>query len=315
MLYTTHRLVRKLLVVLLLMGSWLSGEVSAQDLEPRRWSHLPTGLNMLGAGYSYTNANVYFNPVFRINDTVADINSIAVSAIRTFDLAGKSARFSVLLPYVSGRWQGEIDDEQQVIHRRGVGDPRLRFSVNLYGAPALKGDEYRQYRASHKNNTVVGASIAVTLPFGQYYSKGLINIGHNRMTFRPQLGLVHTHGPWSFELTGSAFIFTNNESFVDNAVLKQKTMYAAQIHAIYTFDSGLWTSLSTGYGSGGRIMLDKQKTDFEVDNWLWAASIGLPVGHSQSQSLKLVWLSGRTQNDVGRDSDNLVLSWSIRWAE
>ncbi len=102
-----------------------------------------------------------------------------------------------------------------------------------------------------------------------------------------------------------------SDAWIASSLVKQKTMYAAQIHAIYTFDSGLWTSLSTGYGSGGRIMLDKQKTDFEVDNWLWAASIGLPVGHSQS--LKLVWLSGRTQNDVGRDSDNLMLGWSMRW--
>lgn len=307
-----HR-VRSLIAILLLIGFGLSTPATAQDLEPRRWSHLPTGLKMVGAGYTYTEAKVYFNPVFKIRDAVADINSIGISAIHTFDLAGKSARFSILLPYVSGRWEGDLDGKYQVTHRRGAGDPRLRFSVNLYGAPALKGDEYRQYRESHKNNTVVGASIAMTLPFGQYYSNRLINIGHNRLSFRPQLGVVHTHGPWSFELTGSAFVFTDNHSFVDNAVLKQKTMYAAQLHAIYTFDSGLWTSLSTGYGSGGRISLDKLKTEFEVDNWVWAASIGLPV--SQRQSLKFVWLSGRTQNDVGRDSDNLMLSWSMRWAE
>jgi hypothetical protein len=283
----------------------------AQDLEPRRWSHLPTGMNIVAAGYAYTEADVFFSPVLKITDGTSRLNSLGLSAIHTFDLAGKSARIGVLLPYLSGRWEGNVDDEFQIIHRRGAGDPRLRLSVNLYGAPALKGSQYAQYRAEHTSNTVVGVSLAATMPLGKYCDDCLINIGSNRWSFRPQLGVVHTRGPWSYELSGSAFLFTDNDSFVDNTVLKQKTLYALQAHAIYSFKPGLWASLSTGYGTGGRIKIDQEKTAFEVDNWLWAASFGAPIG--KTQSIRLSWLSGRTQNLVGRDSDNLLLSWSMRW--
>jgi hypothetical protein len=86
-----------------------------------------------------------------------------------------------------------------------------------------------------------------------------------------------------------------------------------QTHVVYDFKPGLWVSLSTGYGVGGRISIDQQKTKFEVDNWVWAASFGFPLG--KTQSVKLTWLSGKTQNQVGRDSDNLLLSWSVRWGE
>ena len=306
------RMVRSFIAILLFISLGLPGQVSAQDLEPRRWSHLPAGQNIVGVGYIYTEANVFFSPVLKITDGTSRINSLGITAIHTFDMAGKSARFSLMLPYTSGRWEGDIDDEFQVIHRRGVGDPRLRLSVNLYGAPALEGAEYAQYTAEHTNNTVVGASIAVTMPLGKYCDDCLINISNNRWSARPQIGVVHTRGPWSFELTGSAFVFTDNDSFVDDAVLKQKTVYAIQTHAIYTFRPGLWASLSTGYGTGGRIRIDQLKTQFEVDNWVWAASLGAPIG--QTQSLKLTWLSGRTQNLVGRDSDNLLLSWTMRWA-
>jgi hypothetical protein len=302
---------RNPLVFLMLISLGLSGRVTAQDLEPRRWSHLPTGLNIVGVGYGYTEANVFFSPVWKLTDGTSRINALGFSAIRTFDLAGKSARISLLLPYVSGRWDGDVDGEFQIIHRQGGGDPRLRLSVNLYGAPALRGPEYAQYRAEHTTNTVVGASIAVTVPLGKYCDDCLINIGNNRWSVRPQMGVVHTRGPWSFELTGSAFVFTDNDSYVDNAVLKQKPVYALQTHVIYDFKPGLWVSLSTGYGIGGRIRIDQEKTAFEVDNWVWAASLGFPIG--KSQSIKLTWLSGRTQNLVGRDSDNLLLSWSIRW--
>jgi len=303
--------VRNLLIFLLLTGFGLPESVSAQDLEPRRWSHLPIGQNIVGVGYAYTEANIFFNPVWKITDGTSRINSLGLTAIHTFNLAGKSARFSLLLPYLSGRWEGNVDDEFQIIHRRGAGDPRLRLSVNLYGAPALDGPEFVQYRAEHTTNTVVGASIAVTVPLGKYCDECLINVGNNRWSARPQIGVVHTRGPWSFELTGSAFVFTDNDSFVDGSILKQKTIYTVQTHVIYNFKPGLWASLSTGYGVGGRISIDQQKTIFEVDNWVWAASLGLPIG--KTQSLKLTWLSGRTQNLVGRDSDNLLLSWSMRW--
>ena len=304
-------MVRNLLVILLLISPGLSERVCAQDLEPRRWSHLPIGQNTVGVGYIYTEANIFFNPFLKITDGTARINNLGLTAFHSFDMAGKSARFSLLLPYLSGRWEGDVDGEFRIIRRRGAGDPRLRLSVNLYGAPALKGAEFEQYRAEHVNNTVVGASIAVTVPLGKYCEDCLINIGKNRWSVRPQVGVVHSRGPWSFELTGSAFVFTDNDSFIDNAILKQKTVYALQTHVIYSFRQGLWTSISTGYSVGGQIYIDQKKTNYEVDNWLWAASLGLPIG--ESQNVRLTWLSGRTQNQVGRDSDNLLLNWSMSW--
>jgi hypothetical protein len=299
--------------LMLLISLGLPDRVSAQDLEPRRWSHLPTGQNIVSVGYLYTEANIFFNPVLKITEGTSRINGLGFSAIHTFDLKGKSARFSLLLPYVSGRWEGDVDGEFQIIHRQGVGDPRLRLSVNLYGAPALSGSEFAQYRAEHTSNTVVGASVALTVPLGKYCDDCLINVGNNRWSVRPQVGVVHTHGPWSFELTGSAFVFTDNDNFIDNAILKQKSIYALQTHVIYDFKPGFWASLSTGYGIGGRIRIDQQKTIFKVNNWVWAASFGFSVG--KTQSVKLAWLSGRSQNLQGRNSDNLQLGWSIRWGD
>ncbi|MBT8074416.1 MAG: transporter [Xanthomonadales bacterium] len=302
----------KPLFILLLIFFGYSEAVIAQDLEPRRWSHLPSGLNMVGMGYAYTEADIYFSPFWKIENGDARLNNLGLTAIHSFDLAGKSARISLLLPYVTGRWSGDVDGEFRVVHRRGTGDPRLRLSVNLYGAPALSGAEFAQYREAHRNSTVVGASLAVTLPLGEYIEDRLINIGGNRWSVRPQIGVVHTRGPWSFELTGSAFLFSNNNKFIDNTVFKQKPVYAVQTHVVHSFERGFWASISTGYGIGGQVTVDQTKTTFEVDNWLWAASVGLPVG--KSHSVKLAWVSGRTQNLVGRDSDNLVLSWSTRWS-
>ena len=40
----------------------------SQELQPRRWSHLPTGLNFAGAGYVYTEADISDTPALRLED-------------------------------------------------------------------------------------------------------------------------------------------------------------------------------------------------------------------------------------------------------
>ena len=64
----------------------------AQELEPRRWSHLPTGKNFVGGGYSYTKADIFFDPVLRIEDVEMEMHTWALKYIRTFELLQKSAR-------------------------------------------------------------------------------------------------------------------------------------------------------------------------------------------------------------------------------
>ena len=73
---------------------------------------------------------------------------------------------------------------------------------------------------------MVGAAIAVGLPLGQYTSERLINLGTNRWTIRPQIGVVHSRGPWSFELTGSVFFYTDNSEFWMDTQLEQEPLWA-----------------------------------------------------------------------------------------
>ena len=64
----------------------------AQELEPRRWSHLPTAKNFVGGGYSYSKADICFDPVLRIEDVEMEMHTWAFKYIRTFELLQKSAR-------------------------------------------------------------------------------------------------------------------------------------------------------------------------------------------------------------------------------
>jgi hypothetical protein len=98
----------KLFILILCIGLVLPEQADAQDLEPRRWSHLPIGMNIVGVGYIHTEANIFFSPVLQITDGTSRINSLALNAIHTFELAGKSTRISALVPYTNGEWDGDL---------------------------------------------------------------------------------------------------------------------------------------------------------------------------------------------------------------
>ena len=73
-----------------------SDRCDGQELEPRRWSHLPLGTNIAGGGYAYTSGEIAFDPVLRLDDVELDLHAGAFMYVRSFELLGKSARIDFL---------------------------------------------------------------------------------------------------------------------------------------------------------------------------------------------------------------------------
>lgn len=294
-----------LVMTRLLILCWASVSF-AQDTEPRRWTQIPTGVNFFGMGYSYTSGDIFFDPLLKIEDATFDLHGVIVTYIRTLSFMGKSARVDFTLPYKAGRWEGLLDGQDVSLRRRGPGDARARFSVLLYGGPAETLQEFSQ---SKKSNTVIGAAIAVTAPTGDYNSARLINLGDNRWVIRPQMGVTHSRGKWMGEVTGSIFVYADNNHFFQDSKLETDPLFAAQAHLIYTFRPGLWTSISTAYGWGGEATVNGDAKNNPSGNWLTALSFGFPINNSQG--IKIAWIRGRTQKPTGADIDSFVLGYSL----
>jgi len=278
----------------------------AQDLEPRRWSQLPTGVNFGGVGYGHVDGDIFFDPVLLVEDAKFDMENVAAVYIRSMSFFGKSARLDFTLPYKHGRWEGTVDGEFVHFRRKGIGDPRIRFSMLLYGGPAETPQEFAR---SKKSNTIVGAAVAITLPLGKYSDERLINLGDNRWIIRPQLGLTHTRGKWTGELTGSVFIYADNNDFWQQSRLETDPLFALQAHLIYSFRPGLWASLSSGYGWGGEATVNGDAKNNPSGNWLNALSFGFPI--NRTQGVKIALLTARSQKPVGADFDSLILAYSV----
>ncbi len=280
-------------------------QADAQDLEPRRWTPIPAGVNVVGAGYVGLQGDVLFNPVLRIEDADVSGHVVAVSYVRSFKIANKLARFDAVVPWKNMRWTGLLDGDPATAERIGLADPVFRFSILLAGAPA-SGSPVNDGK---KSNTVFGAAVAVRVPLGEYKSDKLLNLGKNRSVIRPQLGVLHTRGKWSYELTGSTFIYGDNDDFFGGLKLEQDPLYALQGHVVRVFEKpGYWAALSTGYAWNGENKIDGARSGDSQKLWLSALAIGIPVG--KRQGMKFAYLRIRTKNNVGADIDSFAIGWS-----
>lgn len=290
---------------------WLASPSLAQELEPRRWSHLPIDTNFAAAGYAYTEAEIAVDPVLRLEGARQDRHTWFVGYIRTFELLEKSARIDLAQSWQEARWTGSLNGVSASAHRQGWSDTSVRFAVNLIGAPPLAGKEYAAYRAATDVETVVGASIAVKLPTGQYKKEKLLNLGSNRFTIKPKIGAVHNRGKWSFEITGGASIFTDNNSFFNGNRLEQEPLYTLHAHAIYTFRPSLWLAASAGYDFGAQTSINGVEIDNRKEVVSWAVSAGYPI--TRWLSIKAAYIGERSQTFVGSDTDTLTIGLSTFW--
>ena len=274
-----------------------------QDLEPRRWTPLPPGLNVVGAGYIRTGGDVLFNPVLLIEDAEVEGHTAAVSYVRSFAIAGKLARLDVVVPWQNLRWTGLLDGTPAEANRIGLADPKIRLSMILAGGPP---------DPSASSNTVFGAAVAISVPLGEYFGDKLLNLGKNRVVIRPQIGILHTRGKWSHELTGSTFLYGDNDDFYGGSRLEQDPLYAIQAHLIRTFSKpGYWAALSAGYAWNGQSTIDGARVDDSRRLFLSALAVGVPIG--KSQGIKFAYVRSRTNTNTGSDTDSLAVGWSYRF--
>lgn len=280
-----------------------------QDIEPRRWSPLPLKTNVLAVGYAHTSGDIIFDPLLQAEDVSVKVNSAVVSYIRPFKLANKLARFDVVLPYVNATWKGLLNGVPAGVDRDGFSDPRVRLSINLTGAPAGTGKALQEYMATHPVNTTIGVSLAVIVPLGQYFEEKLINLGQNQFVFTPQVGFVHNWKKWSYELTGSVSFFSKNPNFSSGQDKRLDPVFAVQTHLIKTFKPRYWTSISLGYGLGGKSVVNRQPNNDERGDVQYGLAFGFPV--LKKQGMKIFYIHSETVKDVGSNLNVIGLGWSI----
>jgi len=278
----------------------------AQDLEPRAYANTPVGMNFVLLGYAYSEGGVTVDPSVPLTNADIHIHSTFLGYARSLDLWGLSGKVAAVLPHA---WlSGTADFMGQPREREvsGFGDPKLQLSVNLYGAPALSLKEFADY----KQDLIVGASLTVQLPLGQYDSDKLVNIGTNRWAVKPEVGISKAWGPLILELIGGVILYTDNDGFLGGRTREQDPLYSVQAHVIYSFPFGIWVALDGTYYTGGRTTVDGVRNDDRQENTRLGATVAFPV--DRHNSVKVHASTGATAR-TGTDFTTVGILWQFRW--
>jgi len=280
--------------------------VSAQDMEPRAYSNAPVGMNFLITGYGFAEGGVAFDPSVPLTNAHVRANGAFLAYARAIGIGGMSGKVDVVLPYA---WVSGHADFQGLPRERtvsGLGDPRFRVSVDFYGAPPLTLEQFADY----EQDLIIGASLQVTAPLGQYDADKLLNVGTNRWSVRPEFGASKALGPLLLELAANATFFTDNDNFFGGKHREEEPIYSLQGHLIYRFRPGIWVALDGTYYAGGRTTTDGVKGNDLQQNSRVGLTVALPV--NRHNSVKLSASTG-VSTRTGSDFDAVGIFLQHRW--
>jgi len=294
------RLVPALALVLTTFGQ-------AQSLEPRAYLPMPIGAHFALCTVSESSGTVVLDSATPVTNATANIKVGALGYGQSFSLLGRQALFSVAAPYARGILRGQLGEQANSIWRSGLGDVQARVSVNFLGSPALSPQAF----AREPEHFVLGGSLTVMAPTGQYNPAHLINIGTNRWAFKPELGMSCPMRHLVLDVYTGVWLFTDNTSYYPGqATRRQDPLYSSQAHLSYTFKPRLWLALDTTWYGGGASSVNHVPVNDRQANSRAGATLSLPLG--PAQSLKSFYSSGVSAR-FGQKFTTWGLGYQLVW--
>jgi len=281
--------------------------VSAQDMEPRAYSASPVGANFLVTSYAWSTGNVVFDPALPISDVHADVQGLVVAVGHSFNLFGKLGLVSVAMPYAKADVTGKVFEQEAEVRRSGLADARIRLSVNLRGNPAMPPRDF----AAARRRAIIGTSLTMTAPAGQYYRNKLINLGTNRWSFKPEVGVALPRGPWELDAYVGGWFYSANPDFYPGGSFRtQDFVLTIQGHASYTVRPRLWVAADGTWYRGGRSRVNQGDSSESMNNSRLGVTVSFPVGNRYSA--KVAFAEGVVAR-TGTDFSTVAIAWQVLW--
>lgn len=288
---------------------FLAQPVLAQELIPRAYVITPIRLNAVILGYSFYSGSILLNGALPITNSSGRVSLPLFSYYRSLGFFGRSANLTVSLPYGVAHFQGTVDTVETTAYRSGLLDSYYRFSVNLKGGPAMSREEFGKWR----QKTLIGTSIEVVAPTGQYDAAKLINYGAHRWAVKPEVGVSHRKGRYLLDVYGAVWFFTENQNYLSGHTLTQKPIGAFEGHLSYDVTPRLWVSADGNFWFGGQTSVNGQEAGSTLQSNSRAGATS-QLRLTQHQSVKVSYSRG-TYIRYGGNFQNISVAWQYSWID
>jgi hypothetical protein len=301
---------RRSVLILSSLFALLATKIHSQDLSPRAYVITPIHSNAVILTWAFFDGGVDFNGAVPISGATGTYNVPIFSLYHTLNFFGRSANLTASLPYAVGNFTGSVMGQQQSIYRSGLLDTSIRFSINLKGGPAMTPQVYSKW----KQKTLIGLSVKIVAPTGQYEPTKLVNWGINRWAFKPELGYSKHWNHWVLDGYGGAWFYTTNPASF-NLPLPQPQSQAPigslEGHLSYDLKPRYWVSLDGNFWWGGVTTLNGiQNLQTRQTSSRIGATGSVPLG--KHQSIKISYSNG-TYIRFGGNYQNVSVAWQYSW--
>jgi hypothetical protein len=284
--------------------------LKAQDLSPRAYVIAPLHSNAITITYAYYTGSLLFNGVAPIAGATGTYSVPALTYYHSFGMFGRSSNLNIAIPYAVGTFQGEVVGVGQQIYRSGLLDTTFRLSVNLRGGPVMETREYAKW----KEKTLLGTSLKVVVPTGQYDPNKLINWGSNRWAFKPEFGYSRRRKHLVLDAYAGVWLYTANQrsySASGPQPQTQKPIGSFEGHLSYDLKPRLWFSLDGNFWFGGVTSLSgiENLATRQTSSRIGVTS-SLPL--STHQSIKVSYANG-TYVRFGGNYQTVSAAWQYSW--
>jgi hypothetical protein len=293
------------------VAACLIPSLHAQDLAPRAYLITPIHSNAVTLSYSFFDGGLNLNGSIPITGATGRYSVPILSLYHSFSFFRRSANITLSLPYGVGTFSGNVQGTNQSVYRSGLLDFSARFSVNLLGGPAMPPQEFIRW----KQKTILGVSLKVIAPTGQYDPTKVVNWGINRWAFKPEFGYSERWGHWILDAYAGAWLYTNNPDSYDMPQPKpqsEEPIGSFEGHISYSFrNQRMWASLDGNFWWGGVTTLnDIRNLETKQTGSRLGGTFALPI--TRHQSVKFAYSDG-TYIRFGGDYHSVSVAWQYSW--
>jgi hypothetical protein len=301
----------RFILILSTLAAVAALQLSAQDLAPRAYLITPRSSNAVTLTWSFYDGSLEVNGAVPITGATARYNIPVFTYYHSLSFFGRSANITASLPYGVGTFKGDVLGASRQAYRSGLLDLNFRLSVNLVGGPAMSLQDFRNWR----QKTLLGVSVKVLAPTGQYSGTQVINWGLNRWAIKPEIGYSRRlWREWILDAYGGVWFYTTNSEFFARPAPVPQTQApigSFEGHLSRNFGRRTWASLDGNYWFGGSTTVNGvHNPDTRQTSSRLGATVAFPI--TEHQSIKIAY-SGGTYIRFGGNYQNLQVAWQYSW--
>ncbi|MGA7916480.1 MAG: transporter [Candidatus Acidiferrales bacterium] len=287
-----------------------AAQIAAQDLAPRAYVITPLHSNAVTIACGFFDGGLNFNGTVPIANATGTYYVPTLTLYHSLNFFSRSANVTASLPYGVGNFRGDVAGQPQAVYRSGLLDSAFRLSVNLLGGRAMQPVEMRSWH----QKKLLGVSLRVVAPTGQYSPTKLVNWGGNRWAFKPEIGYSERWGHWVLDGYAGLWLYTRNPASFAGPVVAPQTeapIGAFEGHLSYDLKPRLWVSLDVNFWAGGVTSLSGvQNLQTKQTGSRIGGTVSIPI--SKHQSIKASYSDG-TYVRFGGNYHNISVAWQYSW--